>query len=194
MRIIAGSARGRKLLSPPDRSIRPVLDRIRESLFSILGEKVQDAQVLDLFAGVGSFGFEALSRGAAHVCFVDLSAASAAILRKNARNLGFASRSTVVLGDALQIPDLRAAEEDSYEILFMDPPFAMFPDPQARSRLYARLEECLQSAASTDDAVLVLRSPSECRDLPQRSPVHRRRYGESTVLFFGKGEPRTGVP
>ena len=73
MRIIAGSARGKKLIAPRDRSIRPALDRIRESLFSIIGPRVESVRVLDLFSGTGAFGLEALSRGARHVTFVDRS-------------------------------------------------------------------------------------------------------------------------
>jgi 16S rRNA G966 N2-methylase RsmD len=191
LRIIAGEARGRKLLEPADRSIRPPLDRIRESIFSIISGAFEDRQVLDLFAGTGSFGLEALSRGARRAIFVESSKPGLVLLERNIRNLGFAARSEVLEGDALRVPDLSGPADGGIALVFLDPPFKMFrenrPQGGARSdarRVFGRVEEALSSPSLRPGAVVVLRIPSSWRGEPPPGARERREYGESAVLFY----------
>src|SRR5690554_5910745 len=101
LRIVAGSVGGRRLVSPRDNRIRPTADRVKEAVFSIIGPYIQDALVLDLFAGTGSLGLEAISRGARFVTFVEKSPGSLRILRENIGLTGFGGQSEVLFTDAL---------------------------------------------------------------------------------------------
>jgi 16S rRNA (guanine966-N2)-methyltransferase len=124
MRVITGSAKGHKLKAPKGMSTRPMLDRVKESLFSVLeGYEPIRGRVLDLYAGTGSLGIECLSRGAAWADFVEQSAHVCRIIRENLEHTGFAERSRVV-----QMPVARylavAHPEEKYAIIVMDPPYA----------------------------------------------------------------------
>ena len=187
MRIIQGEARGRKLVEPRDASVRPPLARIRESIFSLLGGMFEGGGALDLFAGVGSFGLEALSRGARRATFVDSAPKSIALLEKNIANLGFGPRSTVLRGDALRTPDLDRQAEGEFAVVFLDPPFKMFDDPAEADRVFSRVREVLASRTLLPEGRVVLRHPSRFRGDPPIPPRERRKYGESTVLVFGPG-------
>ena len=188
MRIIAGAARGRRLVAPRDRSVRPPLDRVREAIFSVLGRDSEGARVLDLFAGVGSFGLEALSRGARQARFVERSTHVAAYLERNISELGFAAYATVDHGDALLVPDLAEEAPASYDLVFIDPPFRWLADPPLRLRLVARVESLLSSPALAPGARTVLRLPSSDKGAPPGEPRTTKEYGESTVLYYTRGE------
>lgn len=122
MRIIAGAWRGRVINAPPGQATRPTADPVRETLFSMLASRLgplEDLRVADLFAGSGALGFEALSRGAASVTFVETDAAAAAVIRSNAAKLGASDRIRVLSASALSLP---AAEP--FDLIFADPPYA----------------------------------------------------------------------
>jgi 16S rRNA (guanine966-N2)-methyltransferase len=121
MRIIAGHFRGRRLRPPPGRRVRPTADRVREAWFSIVGDAVVGARVLDLFAGSGALGLEALSRGAEHVTFVELAAPSLAALRANVADLGVETRAAIRRGDALRF--VTGLDITPYDLAFADPPY-----------------------------------------------------------------------
>ncbi len=121
MRIIAGEFKGRRLRSPADHRVRVTLERVREAWFSILGPHLAGARIVDLFAGSGVLGLEALSRGAEHVDFVELAAASLAALEANIRALGVAERTHVYRGDALRFA--RRLESRAYDLALADPPY-----------------------------------------------------------------------
>ncbi len=123
MRIVAGTAKGIRLASVPD-GTRPLSDRAREGLFSSLGEEIIGATVLDLFAGTGAVGIEALSRGAEHATFVDAATAATRAIRANLERTGLAGRATVLLRDAQ-----RAVGSDlgSFGVAFLDPPYDTRP-------------------------------------------------------------------
>jgi 16S rRNA (guanine966-N2)-methyltransferase len=121
MRIVAGEFRGRRLHVPGDRRVRPTADRVREAWFSILGDQLVGARVLDLWAGSGALGLEALSRGAKHVQFVERRRNSLAILRRNVATLDVEDRVTVVRGDAVR--HVRELRQEAVDIAFADPPY-----------------------------------------------------------------------
>lgn len=132
MRITGGIARSRKLVTPAAGSrndtIRPTTDRVREALFNILGDHVIDAKVLDLYAGTGSFGLDALSRGAGQVLFVDISSTSLAIIRQNLhtcfREPAYESvRMDLVKSSSFRNLKKRFAEQSPFTIIFLDPPY-----------------------------------------------------------------------
>ncbi|MCH6547135.1 MAG: 16S rRNA (guanine(966)-N(2))-methyltransferase RsmD [Gemmatimonadetes bacterium] len=121
MRIIAGEFRGRTLRPPGDRRTRPTADRVREAWFSILGNRLSGATVVDLFAGSGALGLEALSRGASHVEFVEVGKSAVTALRANVAALDAEERVKVHRVDALRFVD--RLDEGSFDIAFADPPY-----------------------------------------------------------------------
>lgn len=129
MRVIAGAAGGRKLRGVPGDSARPTSDRVRESLFSILGERTSGANVLDLFAGAGTLGIECISRGAARCMFVDMNRAACRVIGANLGDLGMRGRALILcrnvfgaLGD--EASPIREAAP--YDLIFADPPYALY--------------------------------------------------------------------
>jgi 16S rRNA (guanine(966)-N(2))-methyltransferase RsmD len=137
MRIVAGQARGRKLVAPSGRDVRPTADRVREALFSALGTAVEGARVLDLFAGSGALGLEALSRGAASALFVDSSGRALEAVRRNLDATGFAERARVIRGDALRVLSRLRRDGARFDLVFLDPPYAS----ELRSSALDRLAE-----------------------------------------------------
>jgi len=123
VRIVGGELRGRALASPGSHHTRPTSDRTREALFNILahgyGERLAGARVLDLFAGTGALGLEALSRGAASATFIESDAQALASIRRNAEKLGASTRVQIVAGSALALP-----RRDPFDVVFADPPYA----------------------------------------------------------------------
>jgi len=122
MRITGGTGRGRTLKVPAGSKVRPTSDKVKQALFNILGEKVPGAAFLDLFAGAGGIGIEALSRGAERVVFVDGSRESLEIVRHNIEQAGFGARAEVVLSKAEPFLKKRSGP---YDIVFLDPPYAV---------------------------------------------------------------------
>src|SRR5262249_18507743 len=123
MRVIAGSARGRRLSAPKGSSTRPTPDRVREALFSILYGQVEEARVLDCFAGTGALGIEALSRGAKSAVFIEHDSPTANLVRQNLQSIGFADKGRVIAKSAASaIADL-AKNGERFDLLFFDPPY-----------------------------------------------------------------------
>jgi 16S rRNA (guanine966-N2)-methyltransferase len=123
LRISGGESKGRTLKSPRHKGLRPTSDKVREALFSILGGRVPGASVLELFAGTGAVGIEALSRDAARAVFVDSSAKAARLIRENLDALGYRERGAVVTKDALMFLKKTACELGPFDIVFIDPPY-----------------------------------------------------------------------
>lgn len=136
MRVIAGQFGGRKLTPAHNVELRPATDRIKESIFNVLQNKLSlnDAEVLDLFAGTGSLGIEALSRGAKHATFVDTSEKSLQILRSNLVLLGCEPQSTVIKTDAFSFIK---RSEGQFNLIFADPPYALADTPEIPSRIFS---------------------------------------------------------
>ena len=123
VRIIAGEQRGMHLVAVPGRETRPTADRVREALFSILGGRVQDARVLDLFCGTGALGLESLSRGAQTAVFVDRSLQAVAVARRNARTLGVEHRTSFLQMPAVSALRVLANRTERFDGVFVDPPY-----------------------------------------------------------------------
>lgn len=125
MRIIAGEARSRQIDAPKGRDTRPTLDRVRENLFNIIARSVPGARVLDLFSGSGALSLEALSRGAAEAILVDRDREAHRVERLNAERLGYADRTRILLTDALSACVRLTGEGRKFDLIFLDPPYAV---------------------------------------------------------------------
>ena len=180
MRVIAGSAKGVRLGAVPP-GVRPVSDRVREGVFSSLGALVEGARVVDLFAGTGAMGIEALSRGAEHALFVDRSRRSLDAVRDNLARTRLEDRASVILGDATDfvMRDVHS-EEATFDLVLADPPYD-HPVEQVE-----RLLEVLASGHPRPRGVLLTRA---MRRSELVLPVHwgtsrRLEYGDTAVLFL----------
>lgn len=179
MRIIAGEAKGRRLVAPDTASTRPVTDRVREAVFSMLGEWVVDASVLDLYAGSGSFGLEALSRGAARAVFVESGRPALEALRRNVRELGLGG---IVVGST--VAEFLASSGSVFDLVFIDPPWDL-PSPRLAEDLNA-LDRLLLDRG---EVVLSRRAGDETPESPPRWRVATdRRYGDTRILRYEKEE------
>jgi 16S rRNA (guanine966-N2)-methyltransferase len=170
VRVVAGLYRGRRLEAPPGRSTRPTADRVREALFSILGP-IDDARVLDLFAGSGALGIEALSRGAREAVFVDSDARAVAAVRRNLETLG--ADAHVHRRDALE---WLAAERGTFDLVFVDPPYS------SAGQTAGRLSELLPPLL-TDTSLTVTESDKRA---PLELPlplVDERTYGDTRIAI-----------
>jgi 16S rRNA (guanine966-N2)-methyltransferase len=178
MRIIAGEFRGRRIAAPAGMDTRPMLDRVREAVFSTLMPRLPGALVLDLFAGSGSLGLEALSRGARHVRFVEEGRRALATLRENVHALGVGDRVETVAGNALS----PAHWPLDVDVVFLDPPYPLVTEHRARvlDALATLVERHL-----APDGVCVLHVRHDAlaaADLP--SPRTRvRRYGTNDLWY-----------
>jgi len=169
VRIVAGEWRGRTIRAPAGKAVRPTLDRVREAWMSILQPQLPGARVLDLFAGSGALGLEALSRGAVHADFVDDSARSLEAVRANIATLGAEDRAQVTRADALRF--VGSLDVDAYDVAFADPPYAS----EAALKLATRWLE-------TPFAALL--SIEHRRDLVLPGDPEVRRYGDSSISFY----------
>ena len=180
MRIIAGSARGRRLKGPDTRETRPVTDRVREAVFSSIGSWVQDADVADLYAGSGSFGLEALSRGAASVVFVEKGRRALEALDENISALGLGG--VVVSGEVRRF--LHRADS-IFHLVFIDPPWDL-PTTLLDEEL-AMLDRIL----SPDGEVVVSRRATDRAPRPPETwrVATDRRYGDTRIFRYEKVNP-----
>ena len=173
MRVVAGEFRGRRLQAPRGRSTRPTADRVREALFSMLGD-VSGARVLDLYAGSGALGIEALSRGAASAVFVERDAAAVAAIRRNLEAVG-AGAADVRRQDVLRF---LAAATDRFDLVFADPPYDSAP------RLAGPLSAALP--AVLDENALIVTESSRRTPLELTLPLARERtYGDTRIAIHG---------
>jgi 16S rRNA (guanine966-N2)-methyltransferase len=167
MRIVAGEFGGRRLVVPRDGRVRPTADRVREAWMSIVAPELPGARVLDLFAGSGALGLEALSRGASHATFVELAPASLEALRGNIDALGVGERATVRRGDALRF--VQGLDAGAYDVAFADPPYNV----DAADRLVALFR------VTPFARILSIEHPADRRVAGDDT----RRYGDTAVTF-----------
>ena len=181
MRIVGGQHRGRPLAAPRTRDIRPTSDRLRESLFNILvhghGDPVTGARVLDLFAGTGALGLEAMSRGAAFALLVDDGAEARALIRENVEALGLGGTTRIFRRDATKLGDVHPNEP--FSLVFLDPPYGRGLGGQA-------LASARAGGWLTRDALIVV---EEAADAAFAAPegfteIERRRYDDTEIVFL----------
>ena len=187
MRIIAGAKRGMKLLSPKTQVSRPIIDRVKESLFSVLYKyDLPDGKVVaDLFSGVGSLGLEALSRGAVFVTFVEKAPMIIATLKKNIEKSGFVKKSRVIKADAFRIG--APIKERQYDLIFVDPPYACTEDVGPFSPLSSLLDVLNCRIAS--DGIVVVRTNRSTELLERYDAlkiIDRRQWGTMAVTILQK--------
>jgi 16S rRNA (guanine966-N2)-methyltransferase len=178
VRIVAGAARGRPLVAPAGRDTRPTSDRAREGLFSTLATLVDlsGARVLDLYAGSGAVGLEALSRGAAHVVLVESDLKAANVIRRNVDAVGLPGARVVVD----RVERFLAGDRSAYDVVFLDPPYATADDIVGRV------------LAALDAEVVVVERSSRGGPPPWPEafePVRDRRYGDGTLWYGRRVEP-----
>lgn len=180
MRVIAGLHRGRRLLGPRGQAIRPTSDRVKEALFSILGERTTGARVLDLYAGTGSIGIEALSRGAAHVTFVEADREALRLVRSNLQQCGLEQAANICACQVSQFFRRGTQWSGPYDIVFCDPPYQLTPE------LIAMASEW-KAGWLADDAVVIIEHGRKA-DLPSvlgpLSQVKRYDYGDTALTRF----------
>lgn len=188
MRIIAGEFGGRRIAAPDTDATRPMLDRVREAVFSRIDGRLADARVLDLFAGSGSLGLEALSRGASHVRFVERGAEALAALAKNVADLRVADRVRIWRGDALRYESWRdrRTDEPPYDVAFFDPPYKLVTNPDTSPVLVRALEALVLDNMSAHGLVVV-HAPT--RDVGALRPgpewgFDLREYGGSGIALL----------
>ena len=176
IRIVAGTAKGRRLASPPTDATRPTPNRVREAVFNSLYslDALEGARVLDLFAGTGALGIEALSRGAAEALFVEHAQAVAAVLRRNLETTGLADRAAVMVTDVDTALTGLAREGGRFDLAFVDPPYAFDAWPALMGRVPADL--------------VVVESDRAVEVGPGFAIHHRRRHGGTVVTFATAAE------
>ncbi|MGH2705280.1 MAG: 16S rRNA (guanine(966)-N(2))-methyltransferase RsmD [Actinomycetota bacterium] len=181
MRVIAGKAKGRRLRAVAG-TTRPTGSRVKEALFSMLGDRIRDARVLDLYAGSGALGIEALSRGAASATFVDRDPAAIATIRANLDSADLAGRARVVRADAAVFVEGEA--DGPFDLALVDPPYAA-------GLASAPLAELTERGLLAPGGVIVMETSS--RVLPLVAPpglrvVAERRYGDSALVLIEAGD------
>ena len=183
MRIISGSARGRRLLTPKDSQIRPTSDRVKESLFSILTVLLGNfsgRRVLDIFAGTGNLGIEALSRGASEAVFIDENREAAALVKKNLDLAGFADRGTVLHKEALAALNMLGKTGGPFGLVFLDPPY--------REGLSGKVLDVLAGSKLIDGSSVIIAETAAREELPSEfcrlQEFDKRVYGDTAIVFF----------
>lgn len=186
MRIISGTCRGRKLASLEGRDIRPTSDRIKETMFNILGPRVKKTRVLDLFAGTGALGLEALSRGAARAVFVDVSAVSCRIIQQNIDHCRFFQQSCVIRKDIFTGELPVSVTSCSFDLIFMDPPYH-------QNHVKILLEKHRVGSLLSDGGIVVAEHAAK-ETLPDTlnglDIFRQKKYSRTTVSFLTRTQDR----
>jgi 16S rRNA (guanine966-N2)-methyltransferase len=185
MRVIAGTYRSRILKSLKGLALRPTSDRLRETLFNVLGAAVSGSRLIDIFAGTGAVGIEALSRGASEVVFIENHAPAAALIRRNLESLGVRSSAQVLAADALRGLEKVAAKhkpgDPPFGFVFLDPPYEAAEE-------YARVLQFLGTASFLAPGTIVVAEHRRAFPFPEQvGRLHRTRVlkqGDAALSFF----------
>jgi len=188
MRIIGGRLKGRQLLTVPGLAVRPTIARLKESYFNIVGDAVPGARFMDLCAGAGSMGIEALSRGAAEAIFVEQSRRALAVLRRNLAKCGLTSGYRIVAGDLFRELPRLAAHHPGVELIYFDPPY--FEDLyEPTLELVARHRLLAPGGLLAADHFKKTALPSRVGELVR---VRQVRHGDAVLTFYAVAEPVSG--
>jgi len=176
MRIIGGQARGRRLKTIKGVKTRPTLDRVKEALFNILGSVVVEARILDLFAGTGSLGLEALSRGAASVTFIEKNKKSIKVINENIQLCGFSDRAVL---RNLDVYIFLQQTDDKFDLVLMDPPYN-------KGLAIRAIEIILKKALLVKEGMIVVEHSSieNPGDFPQLKVIRNRTYGDTGITIY----------
>ncbi len=183
MRVVGGSAKGKQIQVVPGAGTRPIMDRVKTALFDILRPHLQDAAVLDLFAGSGSVGIEALSQGASHCTFTELGRRAIVTIRKNLELVGFVDRATVRHIDAFTF--LRETDQ-AFDLIYVAPPQYEGIWVQALSRIAERPELVTLREEDSSGLVIAQIDPKEYEELHLTTlhETRQKRYGNTLLVFF----------
>ena len=184
MRVISGTAKGTKLNSVESLSTRPTLDRVKEPLFSIILNYIEDANVLDLFAGSGALGIETLSRGAKKCVFCDKSFESIKMLKKNLQKTRLEEKSIIINKDYKKC--IETLEKEKFDVIFIDPPYKQNIGVDS-------IKLILNNKMLSKDGIIILETDEEQRDLKQLEELEKveikdvRKYGRVRLIFLHEG-------
>ena len=185
MRVISGKSRGKKLLSVEGNDTRPTSDRVKEALFNIIQFKVQDAVVLDLFAGTGALGIEALSRGAKEAIFCDKVPDAIKVIKKNITNTNNLDKSTIVNKDYKDVLETLSKQNKKIDIVFLDPPYKT-------NLAIDSLQKIIMSNLLTEDGIIIIETDDINREqeilkIDKVEIFDKRKYGSVWLIFIRKG-------
>lgn len=184
MRIITGIAKGKKLRAPEGLGTRPTADRVKQSLFNMLSGKLIEATVLDLFAGTGNLGLEAISQRASYCCFVEQDRKAYSILSQNIAELGFQKYSETHLGDALEYVARLGAKQKQFDLIFLDPPYG-------KSLIQIAITSILKHSLLSEDGIIISEYDIEDQ-IPERIgeiEMYRTvKYGRTKLSFWRRVE------
>lgn len=193
MRIISGECKGMKIKAPKGKITRPIPDRVKEALFSSLGSefgtpgRIPPIAVMDIFAGSGAFGLEAVSRGAKLCCFVEKNRTAVSYLRENIERLKLSGRCWILTEDAFEAELPPAPEGKGWELLFLDPPYPIVEVNIDRYSIPELLKRISQSEILKEGALLILRHPSHMDFLRRQDkiiPYKTKTYGTMSFTWF----------
>ena len=187
MRVVTGEAKGRKLKAPKTAGTRPIIDRVKTALFDILSTRVEDARFLDLFAGTGSVGIEALSRGAAHATFIEMNHSVLKLVRENLKITGLGDRAETLQADAFKFLQSNAVQNGNaqrvYDMIYVAPP--QYHEMAARA--LAMLDS---SPLLAEDGLVIVQIHPKERSVVAAVPLTRlvlsdeRKYGSTLLMFY----------
>jgi len=189
MRVISGKAKGARLSALSSKGTRPILDRVKESLFSILGDFVVDSIVLDVFAGTGSLGIEALSRGAKRCLFVDNNMHAVQVIKKNLQDTRFLEMAEILEKDAFALSAFLTDKCMKFDLILVAPPYRLIDaDSKDREKIFTLLDECASRQILNGSGIIVLQHHKKQivsqKNFKHLKVVDERRYGNTQLTFL----------
>jgi len=187
LRIIAGDRRGHKLFSLKGQHLRPTADRVREALFNVLQDSIKGKHVLELFAGTGAVGLEALSRGASLATFVERDKRVCRLIDRNIAHLGYKDRTEVWHLNVFRFLSKIELEDRQFDIVFIDPPYDFFRSPGHRQRIVGLLRDLGDAPWLDDEGMVVLQHSQQFSSpdgLGRLELVKEKRYGRSVLAYY----------
>lgn len=185
MRVISGKSRGKKLVSLEGDNTRPTLDRVKEALFNKIQFNIQDALVLDLFAGSGALGIEALSRGAKEVVFCDKVPEAIKIIKQNVTNTNNLDKSIIINKEHNKVLEKLSNQKKKFDIVFLDPPYKT-------NLAIESLQKIIMSNLLTEDGIIIIETDDinkekEILKIEEVEIFDKRKYGSVWLIFIRKG-------
>jgi 16S rRNA (guanine966-N2)-methyltransferase len=189
VRVISGKAKGIRLRALSSKRTRPILDRVKESLFNILGDFIVDSIVLDLFAGTGSLGIEALSRGAKKCLFVDNDMQAVQVIRENLQHTWFLERAVILKKNVFALSAFLADKGMKFDLMLVAPPYRLIDlDSKDRERIFSFLDECVSRQILNGRGIVVLQHHKKQMvnqgNFTELKVFDERRYGNTQLTFL----------